>query len=200
MDAYRRCRERFEFPAAGMLDIEAFLEGMRLRKLSLVLLHQFGRFQGGYRIPSNHEMRQSLVGLSSELGLHPQANLETAGIEALYRRYSTSPPAGTLAHAVREHGLGYDRLELHLRAFKREQVLEVYGRVQGGTGSFVQLASYRITASTFDYPLQGHAPMAGPKSRQGDGKVPEGFYTLTWQNEWSDYYGGISSRIQARPI
>ena len=102
MDAYRRCRERFEFPAAGTLDIEAFLEGMRLRKLSLVLLHQFGRFQGGYRIPSNHEMRQSLVGLSSELGLHPQANLETAGIEALYRRYSTSPPAGTLAHAVRE--------------------------------------------------------------------------------------------------
>ena len=46
MDAYRRCRERFEFPAAGTLDIEAFLEGMRLRKLSLVLLHQFGRFQG----------------------------------------------------------------------------------------------------------------------------------------------------------
>ena len=32
--------------------------------------------------------------------------------------------------------------------------------------------------------------MAGPKTRHLDGKVPEGCYTLTWQNVWSDYYLG----------
>jgi hypothetical protein len=69
-----------------------------------------------------------------------------------------------------------------LLAFKREKLLEVWGAA--ATGSYRRLATYWILASG------GHA---GPKRREGDRQVPEGFYRLTELNPNSDFH--LSIRI-----
>ncbi len=53
-----------------------------------------------------------------------------------------------------------------LRAFKEERVLEVFVR-RRETGKFVLFRSYPIAAAS---------GRLGPKLREGDGQVPEGFY------------------------
>ena len=77
----------------------------------------------------------------------------------------------------RERGLSYPAAELFLRIFKRERVLEVWVR-SPGTDRFGLLRSYDICA------LAGEL---GPKRRQGDMQVPEGFYYVDHFNPQSEY-------------
>lgn len=76
------------------------------------------------------------------------------------------------------HGFTYPAAEVYLRAFKRERVLELWAR-NAGTGRFVKIEEYPICA------LSGEL---GPKSRQGDEQVPEGFYHIDVFNPWSQYH------------
>lgn len=55
-----------------------------------------------------------------------------------------------------------------LRAYKEEGVLELWMQPQS-TGRFVLFESYRIAAQSGDL---------GPKQKEGDGQVPEGFYQV----------------------
>lgn len=70
------------------------------------------------------------------------------------------------------------RVEVYLRAFKRERVLEVWAR-ESGSGPFARLAVYPICV------VSG---VLGPKRRQGDEQVPEGFYRVSAFNPWSAYH------------
>ena len=68
--------------------------------------------------------------------------------------------------------------ELYLRAFKREGQLEVWARGAGET-SFQLLATYPVTA---------RSGRPGPKRREGDLQVPEGFYEVDRFNPHSLFH------------
>lgn len=79
-------------------------------------------------------------------------------------------------------GVDFPPKELLLRVFKDEELLEVWAG--NGKSSLALVAQYEICAAS---------GRAGPKRREGDGQVPEGFYTIDAYNQHSSYY--LSLRI-----
>ncbi|HEX6307648.1 MAG TPA: L,D-transpeptidase family protein [Longimicrobiales bacterium] len=77
-----------------------------------------------------------------------------------------------------ERGIRYPAAEVFIRIFKRERALELWVRPDGNA-DFELLKSYDICA------LAGEL---GPKRRQGDSQVPEGFYAIDFFNPQSDYH------------
>ena len=101
-------------------------------------------------------------------------------------------PEGRVAHArerrqlaiaahFRAAGISYPPRELYLRAFKREAVLEAWARDRG---DFQLIHGYPITYSS---------GLPGPKRREGDRQVPEGFYAIESFNPLSLYH--LSLRV-----
>src|SRR5688500_8267195 len=76
-----------------------------------------------------------------------------------------------LAPRARRAGLAWPPRRLTLLAFKEERVLEVWAG--GKSGKLEHLASYSILAASGG---------PGPKRREGDLQVPEGFYRLVALN------------------
>lgn len=72
-----------------------------------------------------------------------------------------------IAQKFQDAGLPYPVRELFLRWFKREAVVELWARED--RGPFRLVASYEILATSGG---------PGPKRRQGDRQVPEGFYEI----------------------
>jgi murein L,D-transpeptidase YafK len=68
--------------------------------------------------------------------------------------------------------------EVFFRVFKFEQELEVWAR-DAESDQFTLVKTYPICK------LSGRL---GPKRREGDGQVPEGFYTIDAFNPWSEYH------------
>lgn len=92
-------------------------------------------------------------------------------------------------------GIDPTRAQVYLRAFKRERILELWARPDGA-GPFRKLGEYPICA------VSGGL---GPKRRQGDEQVPEGFYAIEEFNPWSSYhlslglnYPNRADRLRAR--
>ena len=79
------------------------------------------------------------------------------------RKHSEAAVRGLVTRA----GLPYPPREIFLRAFKREATLEVWARED--SGAFKLLAEYRVLKSS---------GQPGPKRREGDRQVPEGFYEI----------------------
>lgn len=82
-----------------------------------------------------------------------------------------------------ERGIRHPAAEVYVRVFKRERQLEVWVRPQG-EAQFQLLKTYGICAA---------AGKPGPKTRQGDEQVPEGFYAIDLFNPLSEYH--LSLRI-----
>jgi murein L,D-transpeptidase YafK len=78
----------------------------------------------------------------------------------------------------REKGIDYSFSQIFLRAFKQEKELEVWIRPKGAA-TFKLLKTYPICASS---------GRLGPKRKEGDGQVPEGFYKINHFNPESSYY------------
>ena len=78
----------------------------------------------------------------------------------------------------RERGIHYPATEIYLRIFKRERQLELWVRPTRAE-PFALLKTYNICA------LAGEL---GPKRRQGDEQVPEGFYYVDSFNPVSEYH------------
>lgn len=76
--------------------------------------------------------------------------------------------------------IGYPPARLQLLAFKTEKQLEVWGA--GKTGRYHYLTTYPILAAS---------GTVGPKQREGDRQVPEGFYRLLSLNPNSSYHLSI---------
>lgn len=79
-------------------------------------------------------------------------------------------------------GVAFPPRQLLLRVFKDEALLEVWAG--GPDAQLAPVAQYEICSAS---------GRAGPKRKQGDGQVPEGFYTIDAFNEHSSYY--LSMRI-----
>ena len=79
-------------------------------------------------------------------------------------------------------GLRYPPRGLFIRVFKRESVVELWVRRADKT--------YALFKS---YPVCYASGSLGPKRRQGDRQVPEGFYRISALNPWSSYH--LSMRV-----
>lgn len=75
-------------------------------------------------------------------------------------------------------GVAFPPAHLLLRAFKRERRLEMWAASRAGA-PLVHVTTYEICAASGEL---------GPKRKQGDHQVPEGFYTLTEYNPASRYH------------
>ncbi|MBI3650685.1 MAG: L,D-transpeptidase family protein [Acidobacteria bacterium] len=72
--------------------------------------------------------------------------------------------------------LDYPAKEIYLRVFKREGVLELWANHKG---RYQLVKEYKICAASGEL---------GPKRRQGDNQVPEGFYLIDRFNPLSNFY------------
>lgn len=79
---------------------------------------------------------------------------------------------------LKASNLSLDNLNIMLVAYKDDDVLEIYGKSKQG-------ANYKIVSS---YPICSRSGQLGPKRRQGDGQVPEGFYYIDRFNPTSSFY------------
>lgn len=77
----------------------------------------------------------------------------------------------------RDRGVPWPARALLLRALKSERVVELWAG--DGEAPLVLVKSYPICASS---------GVLGPKRREGDLQVPEGFYTIDALNPWSSYH------------
>ncbi|MFN7132319.1 MAG: murein L,D-transpeptidase family protein [Myxococcales bacterium] len=77
----------------------------------------------------------------------------------------------------REKGLAWPPKGIALRVFKQEKVLELWGQEPGGTFRKV-----------WEYPVCATSGTLGPKREEGDLQIPEGFYTVSVFNPWSNFH------------
>ncbi len=90
---------------------------------------------------------------------------------------------GHRVEAVLDAG-GVERVaEVFLRIFKRERELELWAR-EPGVATFTRVRTYPVCDVSGDL---------GPKRRQGDLQIPEGFYTIDIFNPSSRYH--LSMRV-----
>ncbi len=103
-------------------------------------------------------------------------------------------PRVALAHAhydrssralFAERGMAYPPRALLLRGFKRERVLELWAGASDEPGTRLTLVK--------TFPICAMSGALGPKRREGDGQVPEGFYTVSGFNPASAFH--LSMRI-----
>jgi murein L,D-transpeptidase YafK len=82
------------------------------------------------------------------------------------RATASTIPAETLAAMDK---IGTDRNQpIVIRAFKKESEIEIWKRTRGGQYALLKT-----------YPVCRWSGQLGPKTREGDRQVPEGFYTVT---------------------
>jgi len=84
--------------------------------------------------------------------------------------------------AFRAEGAAWPPRGIYLRAFKLDGVLELWAeKVEAGRGP-----AERVLVRNF--PICAASGELGPKRREGDGQVPEGFYTIDRFNPRSSYH------------
>ena len=83
----------------------------------------------------------------------------------------------TLKSDLKKKGIK-ENFELFMRVFKEDKVVEVWLR-SAGEKEFKLFKTYAICASSGEL---------GPKRKQGDGQVPEGFYSIAVFNPYSSYH------------
>ena len=71
-----------------------------------------------------------------------------------------------------------NNIELYLRVFKHEKLFEIWVREAEGN-AYIKLKTYDICSSS---------GVLGPKRKQGDLQIPEGFYHITAYNPWSSFH------------
>ena len=93
-------------------------------------------------------------------------------------RAAISEKDSILRKRFEDKGLIYPPQNLFIRVFKQEKVLEVW-TLSGSDGIFKKV---------FDYPICRTSGVLGPKRREGDLQIPEGFYYIDRFNPKSNFY------------
>ncbi|MFK8286359.1 murein L,D-transpeptidase family protein [Capnocytophaga canimorsus] len=83
-----------------------------------------------------------------------------------------------LKQKLDKHNLSVNNLNLIFVAYKDDDLLEIYGKSK-------KEHTYRKIIS---YPICSRSGKLGPKRKQGDGQVPEGFYHIDRFNPSSNFY------------
>ena len=110
----------------------------------------------------------------------PEANTGFLGQQRQYPRVREALRKKTdvLDRSLAAQGLKSTGLNILIIAYKSEAILDVYAKNPGET-RYGKLISYPVCASSGDL---------GPKRKQGDGQVPEGFYRIDRFNPMSNFH------------
>lgn len=84
---------------------------------------------------------------------------------------------------IKSTSINPNNYDIYLRAFKSEKIIEVWLK-NTNDKTYKLFKTYDICASSGEL---------GPKRQEGDGQVPEGFYTIDLFNPTSNYY--LSMRV-----
>jgi murein L,D-transpeptidase YafK len=97
-------------------------------------------------------------------------------------RAAAAEKEGAIRELFGRQNLCYPPRRIFLRVFKKERTLELWAGQKDG--SYARLKEYAICASSGSL---------GPKRREGDGQVPEGFYVISAFNPRSNFH--LSLRV-----
>lgn len=78
----------------------------------------------------------------------------------------------------KDKNVDFDRLNIHVIAYKAEEKLEIWGKTSTDT-RYILLKTYDFCSTSGDL---------GPKREMGDMQIPEGFYHIDRFNAWSSFY------------
>jgi murein L,D-transpeptidase YafK len=106
-------------------------------------------------------------------GAFKSAQLKYSRVKAAYLEKEND-----LNSILKKNGIKRESLEVFIRVFKNEQVVELWAKNKCDT-QFVHLKYYAICASSGSL---------GPKRKQGDSQVPEGFYIINQLNPASNFH------------
>jgi murein L,D-transpeptidase YafK len=87
------------------------------------------------------------------------------------------PVTSRLDVLLKDKGLDLEKIKLILLAIKEEKVLHAYHNPLDGKPIFLKT-----------YPLTASSGSLGPKLKEGDKQIPEGFYQIEYLNPNSAYY------------
>lgn len=119
-----------------------------------------------------------LIGLPLVLGFASKSDFlseqkKHERVKQAYKEKLTS-----IEQQLKQLNLDKDNLNILITAFKEEKELVIYAKTKTAT-SYKKLMSYSICESS---------GTLGPKRKQGDAQVPEGFYKIDRYNPSSLYY------------
>lgn len=83
-----------------------------------------------------------------------------------------------LKEEMQKQGINSTGFETYIQIFKKDKIVEVWLRSKG-KNEFILFKTYAICSSS---------GMLGPKRKQGDIQVPEGFYHIAVFNPYSSYH------------
>jgi len=83
-----------------------------------------------------------------------------------------------ITELLKSKGIESNKLQLYIRAFKKEQKLEVWGKNSSDT-KYLHLKTFDFCETSGEL---------GPKRKQGDSQIPEGFYHIDRFNPWSNFH------------
>jgi len=97
-----------------------------------------------------------------------------------YRRVKTAyqEKEKGLNQLLSGNGLSSRSLNIAIRIFKKEAILEVWAKDKTKQG-YILLTTYSVCSSSGD---------PGPKRKEGDGQTPEGFYHINYFNPYSNFF------------
>ena len=93
-------------------------------------------------------------------------------------RTAFSEKEQSIAENLRKNGLTSDDVHILITAYKAEKKLEIYAKKKNET-DYKLIAVYDVCSSS---------GKLGPKRKQGDNQVPEGFYNIDRFNPASNFY------------
>jgi murein L,D-transpeptidase YafK len=116
------------------------------------------------------------------------AQVKIAAFKASQLKYAKVKDAydtkwNSLKEGIKAIKVNPEKYDIYLRAFKQDEKMEVWLKNTDET-TYTLFKTYDICASS------GYL---GPKRQEGDGQVPEGFYTIDLLNPTSNYY--LSMRV-----
>lgn len=83
-----------------------------------------------------------------------------------------------IAHMLQLEGISIDSFDMYIRAFKFEEDLEIWAKNRDSS-------EYKLIQT---YKFCSNVGSLGPKRRQGDLQIPEGFYSMSKFNPNSNYH------------
>lgn len=83
-----------------------------------------------------------------------------------------------LEKKLKENEIAFDNINLLFVAYKDDDLLEIYAKKKAET-TYKKILSYNVCE---------RSGVIGPKRKQGDGQVPEGFYHIDRFNPSSNFY------------
>jgi len=115
----------------------------------------------------------AIASLSFTSGSFKQEQLKYPHVQAAYKE-----KWATIKSKLKKAGIDTSHFEIFIRVFKQDKHLQVWARSKSGV-QFKLVETYDICASSGSL---------GPKRKEGDGQVPEGFYTVNAFQAASEFY------------